>query len=128
MFAHNRRLQYGVRVSQSNPDLANLMPGFLITREVAHQKPFEKALRAMEPNFPPGKLPGDARFTKAYFNMSHGEPEKRGPWNQGEQWRFVSDRDQQMAVDGGSGAVAGAAPAGSQGPDMAASFMVAAAA
>ena len=38
---------------------------------------------------PLGKLPGDARFTNVYFNMSHGEPEKRGPWNQGEQWQFV---------------------------------------
>jgi len=56
--------------------------GFLMTREIAHQKSFEKALYAMETNFPPGKLPGDARFTNVYFNMSHGEPEKRGPWNQ----------------------------------------------
>jgi Mn-containing catalase len=77
--------------------------GFLMTREIAHQKSFEKALYAIEPNFPPGKLPGDARFTNVYFNMSQGEPEKRGPWNQGEQWQFVTDREQQMAVDGGSG-------------------------
>ncbi|HEX8882902.1 MAG TPA: manganese catalase family protein [Noviherbaspirillum sp.] len=77
--------------------------GFLMTREIAHQKSFEKALYSMETNFPPGKLPGDARFTNVYFNMSQGEPEKRGPWNQGEQWQFVSDREQQMAVDGGSG-------------------------
>ena len=77
--------------------------GFLMTREIAHQKSFEKALYSMETNFPPGKLPGDARFTNVYFNMSHGEPEKRGPWNQGGQWQFVSDREQQMAVDGGSG-------------------------
>lgn len=77
--------------------------GFLMTREIAHQKSFEKALYAIEPNFPPGKLPGDARFTNVYFNMSQGEPEKRGPWNEGEQWQFVSDREQQMAVDGGSG-------------------------
>ena len=77
--------------------------GFLMTREIAHQKSFEKALYAMEPNFPPGKMPGDARFTNVYYNMSQGEPEMRGPWNQGEQWQFVSDREQQMAVDGGSG-------------------------
>ena len=77
--------------------------GFLMTREVAHLKSFEKALYAMEPNFPPGKMPGDTRFTNVYYNMSQGEPEKRGPWNQGEQWQFVSDREQQMAVDGGSG-------------------------
>lgn len=30
---------------------------FLMTREIAHQKSFEKALYAIEPNFPPGKLP-----------------------------------------------------------------------
>src|SRR5215217_8849294 len=77
--------------------------GFLMTREIAHQKSFEKALYAIEPNFPPGKLPGMPAFTNVYFNMSQGEPEKRGPWNQGEQWQFVSDREQQMAVDGGSG-------------------------
>lgn len=77
--------------------------GFLMTREIAHQKSFEKALYAIEPNFPPGKLPGDARFTNVYFNMSHGEPEKRGSWNHGDQWQFVSDPEQQMAVDGGSG-------------------------
>jgi Mn-containing catalase len=77
--------------------------GFLMTREIAHQKSFEKALYAIEPNFPPGKMPGDERFTHVYFNMSHGEPDQRGPWNQGEQWQFVSDREKQMAVDGGSG-------------------------
>ena len=77
--------------------------GFLMTREIAHQKSFEKALYAIEPNFPPGKLPGDPRFTNVYYNMSQGAGEARGSWNQGDQWQFVSDRDQQMAVDGGSG-------------------------
>src|SRR3970282_700630 len=32
--------------------------GFLMTREISHQKSFEKALYAIEPNFPPGKRPG----------------------------------------------------------------------
>ena len=77
--------------------------GFLMTREIAHQKSFEKALYAIEPNFPPGKLPGDPRFTNVYYNMSQGTGEARGSWNQGDQWQFVSDREQQMAVDGGSG-------------------------
>ncbi|MDB5962415.1 MAG: Mn-containing catalase [Massilia sp.] len=77
--------------------------GFLMTREVAHQKSFEKALYSIEPNFPPGKLPGDPRFTNVYFNMSQGGPEVRGPWNQGDQWQVVSDPADQMAVDGGSG-------------------------
>jgi Mn-containing catalase len=77
--------------------------GFLMTREIAHQKSFEKALYAMEPNFPAGKLPGDPRFTDKYYNMSQGEGDRRGPWNQGEQWEFVTDRDQQGAVDGKDG-------------------------
>src|SRR5690606_2761987 len=35
---------------------------FLMTREMAHLKSFEKALHAIEPNFPPGKLPGMPEF------------------------------------------------------------------
>jgi Mn-containing catalase len=77
--------------------------GFLMTREVAHQKSFEKALYSMTPNFPPGKMPVDPRFANTYFNMSQGEGEMRGSWNQGENWDFVTDREKQMAVDGGSG-------------------------
>jgi Mn-containing catalase len=77
--------------------------GFLMTREVAHQKSFEKALYSMTPNFPPGKMPVDPRFANTYFNMSQGDGEMRGSWNQGENWDFVSDREKQMAVDGGSG-------------------------
>lgn len=77
--------------------------GFLMTREIAHQKSFEKALYSITPNFPPGKLPGDPRFANTYFNMSQGPGEARGSWNQGGQWDFVSDRDKQAAVDGGSG-------------------------
>lgn len=78
--------------------------GFLMTREIAHQKSFEKALYSIAPNFPPGKAPGDPRFTSVYFNMSQGDGDAvRGPWNAGERWQFVSDRAQQAAVDGGSG-------------------------
>ncbi|MEW6024053.1 MAG: manganese catalase family protein [Pseudomonadota bacterium] len=77
--------------------------GFLMTREVAHQKSFEKALYSMESNFPPGKMPVDPRFSSVYFNMSQGPGEMRGPWNQGEKWDFVTDREKQMGVDGGSG-------------------------
>jgi len=76
---------------------------FLMTREIAHQKSFEKALYSMEPNFPPGKLPGDPRFTSVYFNMSQGDGDMRGSWNSDENFEYVSDRDQQQAVDGGDG-------------------------
>src|SRR3954469_22064517 len=77
--------------------------GFLMTREIAHQKSFEKALYAIEPNFPPGKLPGMPEFTNKYYNMSQGEGDMEGPWNSGEQWDKVNDRTEQSAVDGGDG-------------------------
>ena len=56
---------------------------FLMTREVAHQKSFEKALYAITPNFPPGKLPGDPAFTDIFYDMSQGEGDVQGPWNSG---------------------------------------------
>ncbi|MFS2160348.1 manganese catalase family protein [Pseudomonas sp. Pseusp122] len=74
--------------------------GFLMTREIAHQLSFEKALHAIQPNFPQGKLPGMPEFTNTYFSMS-GEPNVRGPWNQGDQWEYVENP--QPAVDGGDG-------------------------
>jgi Mn-containing catalase len=74
--------------------------GFLMTREIAHQLSFEKALHSIQPNFPQGKLPGMPEFTNTYFNMS-GEPNVRGPWNQGDLWEYVENP--QPAVDGGDG-------------------------
>lgn len=74
--------------------------GFLMTREIAHQLSFEKALHSIQPNFPQGKLPGMPEFTNKYFNMS-GEPNVRGPWNQGDQWEYVENPT--AAVDGGDG-------------------------
>ncbi|MET0254738.1 MAG: manganese catalase family protein [Luteibacter sp.] len=73
---------------------------FLMTREVAHQKSFEKALYAIEGHFPPGKLPGDPRFTNAYMDMSQGEGDARGPWNDGPDWTFVSGGEEQQSIDG----------------------------
>jgi Mn-containing catalase len=86
--------------------------GFLMTREVAHMKSFEKALYAMEPNFPPGKMPVVPAFASVYYNMSQGPGEMRGAWNQGADWDFISDREKQMAVDGGSGEAEVALPSG----------------
>lgn len=74
---------------------------FLMTREIAHQKSFEKALHSMQPNFPQGKLPGKPEFASVYFSMSQGEGDMRGPWNQGGEWEYVESP--QPAVDGGDG-------------------------
>jgi len=74
--------------------------GFLMTREIAHQKSFEKALHAIQPSFPQGKLPGMPEFTNKYFSMS-GQPNVRGPWNEGGAWEYVENPE--PAVDGGDG-------------------------
>ena len=78
---------------------------FLMTREVAHMKSFEKALHSIQPNFPPGKLPGDPAYTDLYVDLSQGEGSEglQGSWNSGELWERVDDRDAQMALDGGDG-------------------------
>ena len=80
--------------------------GFLMTREVAHQKSFEKALYSIQPNFPPGKLPGVEKFASVYYNMSQGPGDARGPWNDGELWDYVAQPDELAAVDGDDGSVA----------------------
>jgi len=77
--------------------------GFLMTREIAHQKSFEKALYAIEDNFPPGKLPGVAQFASMYVNTSQGEGDMEGPWNSGQQWDRVDDLNQVMPADDGDG-------------------------
>ncbi len=77
--------------------------GFLMTREVAHQKSFEKALYAIEDNFPSGKLPGIEKYASVYVNTSQGEGDTDGPWNSGAQWERIDDLTQTMPIDGGDG-------------------------
>jgi Mn-containing catalase len=43
---------------------------FLMTREIAHQKMFEAALNAIQPNFPPGNLLGMEQTGHMYFKDS----------------------------------------------------------
>jgi Mn-containing catalase len=75
--------------------------GFLMTREIAHQKSFEKALHSIQPNFPQGKLPGVPEFSSVYYKMSEADGAPRGPWNEGPEWEFVANP--KPAVDGGDG-------------------------
>jgi Mn-containing catalase len=69
---------------------------FLMTREIAHFQMFDAALQTIAPNFPPGVLQGDPRFSNTYFNMSNGQ-DIRGPWNDGvsselnEVWQYIDD-------------------------------------
>jgi len=60
---------------------------FLMTREVAHFQMFEAALATIQPNFPPGVLQSDPKFSNVYFNMSSGN-DFRGPWNSGKTTQF----------------------------------------
>jgi len=77
--------------------------GFLMTREIAHQKSFEKALYSIKDNFPTGKLPGLAPFASMFVNTSHGDGDVEGPWNSGEQWDRVDDITAALPLDGGDG-------------------------
>jgi len=70
---------------------------FLMTREIAHFQMFTAALSTIEPNFPPGILQGDPRYTHTFFNLSDGESargpwnEGQGPWDPGESWTYIDD-------------------------------------
>jgi Mn-containing catalase len=77
--------------------------GFLMTREVAHQTSFEKALYSIDDNFPTGKLPGLAPFASLYVNTSQGDGDVDGPWNSGEQWDRIDDVAAAIPLDGGDG-------------------------
>lgn len=74
---------------------------FLMTREISHFQMFSAALATIEPNFPPGVLQGDPRYTHEYFSMSNGNSARgpwnqgKGPWNQGE-WVYVEDPVEQV--------------------------------
>src|SRR3546814_5288302 len=71
--------------------------GFLMTREIAHFQMFSAALETIQPNFPPGVLQGDTRYTHDFFNMSTGADargpwkEGQGPWQQGEQGSYIAE-------------------------------------
>ncbi len=70
---------------------------FLMTREVAHLQQFEAALETIQPNFPPGVLQSDPRYSNLYANHSADGETSRAPWNEGEscefkeEWRYVED-------------------------------------
>lgn len=85
--------------------------GFLMTREVAHQISFEKALYSISNNFPPGKLPPIEKYATVYYNMSDSD-NVRGSWNADENFTYVSDP--QPAVDGGDGSASVTLPADQQ--------------
>ncbi len=69
---------------------------FLMTREITHMKAFTLALESMgKPIFSIGRIPPTPKLVNQYFNDStgvgdRGEPDARGPWNQGGDWEYVT--------------------------------------
>lgn len=91
--------EYLMQFTDDKDVLATL--NFLMTREVAHFQQFEAALDTIQPNFPPGVLQSDPRYSNLYSNHSMGE-EARGPWNEGvstglgEDWQYVENPYEQV--------------------------------
>lgn len=68
---------------------------FLMTREITHMKAFSLALESLgKPMLSIGRLPPTPGIVNQFFNDStgvgdRGEPDARGPWNEGNDWEFV---------------------------------------
>lgn len=90
------KIVYEYLMKFTNDPLVKETLRFLMTREVAHFQMFEAALETIQPNFPPGILESDPRFSNLYFNMSDSD-KHRGPWNEGsspefgETWQYIEN-------------------------------------
>jgi Mn-containing catalase len=68
---------------------------FLMTREITHMKAFTAALESLGKNrFSIGSIPPTPDLVNQYFddstgNGDRGEPNARGPWNTGGDWKIV---------------------------------------
>ena len=91
--------EYLMQFTDDKDVLATL--DFLMAREIAHFQQFEAALDTIQPNFPPGVLQSDPRYSNIYSNHSVGD-DARGPWNEGrstgldEEWIYVEDPCRQV--------------------------------
>jgi manganese catalase len=68
---------------------------FLMTREITHMKAFTAALESLgKDRFSIGSIPPTGELVNQYFDDStgvgdRGEPNARGPWNEGGDWELV---------------------------------------
>jgi Mn-containing catalase len=68
---------------------------FLMTREITHMKAFTAALESLgKDRFSIGSIPPTPGLVDQYFDDStgtgdRGEPNARGPWNEGGDWQIV---------------------------------------
>jgi Mn-containing catalase len=71
---------------------------FLMTREITHMKAFTLALESMDKKpFTIGAIPPTKGLVDEYFNDStgrnaEGDHDARGPWNEGNGWKYVDTR------------------------------------
>jgi Mn-containing catalase len=78
----------------NDPDSIDALQ-FLMTREITHMKAFSAALESMgKPPFSIGRIAPTPELVSQYFNDStgtgdRGEPDARGPWNEGDEWELV---------------------------------------
>ncbi|HUQ94420.1 MAG TPA: manganese catalase family protein [Bryobacteraceae bacterium] len=69
---------------------------FLMSREITHMQAFTAALESMgKPVFSIGCIPPTPVLVDQYFNDStgvgdRGEPDARGPWNEGGSWELIN--------------------------------------
>jgi Mn-containing catalase len=81
---------------------------FLMTREITHMKAFSAALESMKkPAFSIGKIAPTPGLVNQFFNDStgtgaEGEIDTRGPWNEGDEWEFVTSPALQDGSEGGA--------------------------
>src|SRR5215212_3641303 len=68
----------------------------LMSRDITHMNAFSAALESMgKPAFSIGRIPPTPGLVAQYFNDStgtgdRGEPDARGPWNEGGDWQLVT--------------------------------------
>jgi Mn-containing catalase len=79
----------------NDPDSIDALQ-FLMTREITHMKAFTAALESLgKPAFSIGRIAPTPGLVSQYFNDStgigdRGEPDVRGPWNEGQDWELVN--------------------------------------
>jgi len=91
---------------------------FLMTREITHMKAFTAALESLGKDmFSIGSIPPTPELVNEYFDDStgmgdRGEPNARGPWNEGGDWELVEapafkkvDSEEKGTRQAGDGAV-----------------------
>jgi len=77
---------------------------FLMTREITHMKAFMAALESMgKPALSIGKIPPTDGVVDEFYNDStgkgdNGDVDARGPWNQGNGWKYVDSPAMTAAI------------------------------